>query len=53
MSEDIILEEIKNESNPFLEEILVLSEKEQEIKRCMEEGISCSFGICDECPMSY
>lgn len=25
-------------------------EQNEQIRRCVEEGIPCSYGICDECP---
>lgn len=24
--------------------------RDEEIRRCLEKGISCDYGICDECP---
>lgn len=25
--------------------------RQEEIRKCQEKGISCDYGICDECPV--
>lgn len=34
------------------EEVRIFKENLEVIRRCSEEGISCDYGICDECPLT-
>ena len=39
-------EQIKKEQEVFLENA-------EKIRRCIEDGVSCDYGICDECPACH